>query len=57
MAWAIHRLHTESLTLNLEQINIVLVVLVVTRSLPEFQIEHVGGNYLLISSDSVLVSD
>jgi hypothetical protein len=44
MARAVHRLHAETAVLNLEQIDVVLVVLVMARGLPELEVEHVGGN-------------
>jgi hypothetical protein len=57
VARAVHGLHTESLTLNFKEIDIILVVLVMTRSLPQFEIEHIRSNDFLISSHSVLISN
>jgi hypothetical protein len=57
MAGAIHGLHTETLGLNLEQVDVIFVVFVVTRGLPELQVEHVGGDDLIVASHSVLSPD
>jgi hypothetical protein len=35
MAGTVHRLHSETLTLDLEEIDVVLIILIVTRSFPE----------------------
>jgi hypothetical protein len=40
--------------LYLEQVDVVLVVLVVTRSLPQLQVEHIGSNDLVVPPDTVL---
>jgi hypothetical protein len=57
MARAVHGLHAKALRLNLEEVDVILVVLVVTRSLPELQVEHVGGDDLIVASHSVLSPD
>ena len=57
MARAVHGLHAKALRLNLEEVDVILVILVVTRSLPELQVEHVGGDDLIVASHSVLSPD
>lgn len=55
MSRTVHRLHSESLLLDLEKEKVVLVVLVMSRSLPKFKIENVRRNDFLISSNTILV--
>jgi diacylglycerol kinase len=57
MTWAVHGLHAKTLMLNLEQIDVILVVLIVTGSLPELKVEHIGSDNLVISTDAILISD
>ena len=57
MTRAIHWLHTEPLSFNLEQIDVIFVVLVVARCLPELEIKHIGSDNLIVSSHSVLCPD
>lgn len=42
MPGAVHGLHTETLVLRLEQEDVVFVVGVMTRDLPQLNVEHVG---------------
>lgn len=57
MAWAVHWLHAETLVLNLKQVDVVFIVLVVTRSLPKLEVEHVGSDDLIVSTNTVLITD
>ena len=56
MSGAVHWLHAETLILHLKQVHIVLVVLVMAGGLPEFEVEHVGTDDLLVTSYSVFFS-
>ena len=44
MTWAVHRLETPLLLLNVEDKHIVFVILPMTRGLPKFAAEHVRRN-------------
>jgi len=57
MAGAVHGLHSESLVLDLEDEDVVLVVEVVTGRLPQLEVENVGGHNFLVASHSVLLLD
>lgn len=57
MSWTVHGLHAEALMLTLEQIDVVLIVLVMTRGLPQLEVKHVWSDYLIISSDSIFSFD
>lgn len=57
MCGAVHRLETVTSIVSLKQKHVLFVVLVMTTSLPEFEIVHVGSDDFLIASDSVLRSD
>jgi hypothetical protein len=54
MTGAVHRLHSDSLGLNLPSENILFVSLVMARGLPQLEVEDVGGKDLLVSTHSVL---
>jgi len=41
MTWAVHRLESPLLLLNVEDEHIIFVILPVTRGLPKFAVEHV----------------
>jgi len=41
MSGAVHRLHSISLVLNLEQEHTIFIGLIMTRRFPQFQVEHV----------------
>ena len=56
MGWAVHRLETVTSFVTAEQEHVFFVVLVVTTSLPQFEVVHVRGNNFMIASDSVLFS-
>ena len=57
MTWAIHGFHSEALMLDLEHVDVVLVVLVVTTGLPQFEVVHIGSDYLRVAPHSILFSD
>jgi hypothetical protein len=57
MSWAVHWLHTESRVLCFQHEDVFLVLLVVTRSFPQLKIEHIWGNDLLETTDTVLFSN
>lgn len=57
MAWAVHRLDTETLLFNLEKEQVLLILIIVTGSLPELQVENVGRNNFLEASNAVLLTD
>jgi len=52
----VHGLKTEMLLLNVKSEHILLVVIPVTRGLPELGVVHVGGDNLLVATLSVLLS-
>jgi hypothetical protein len=54
MSRAVHGLHSESLLLNLEQEKVILVVLVMSGSLPEFEVENVRRHNFLVASNAIL---
>jgi hypothetical protein len=50
MTWAVHRLQSPLLLLNVKNKHVVLVVLPMPRGLPEFGVVHVGrDNYACVS--------
>jgi hypothetical protein len=55
MSRAVHRLHSESLLLNLEEEKVIFVVLVMSGSLPEFEAENVRRHNFFIASNTVLL--
>ena len=57
MAWAVHGLHAESLVLNFEDKDVVLVVEVMARGLPQLEVEDVGRHDFLVASDAILLLD
>lgn len=57
MSGAVHRLHSEALLLHLEHEEVLLVVSVMAGSLPELQVEDIGRDGLLVTSDAVLSSN
>jgi hypothetical protein len=57
MSRAVHRFHSESLLLNLEKEEVLLVFGVMTRSLPELEVKHVRGNDFCVASHTVLTLD
>ena len=57
MGWAVHWLDSITLVLSFEQEDVFGVLFVVTRSLPQLQVENIWGNDFLETSNSVLLSD
>ena len=57
VAGTVHGLESELGLLHLEDEHVLLVVLVVTRGLPEINVEHVGGHNLLETTLLVLSTD
>lgn len=57
MAWAVHRLDTETLLFNLEKEQVLLILIIVAGSLPELQVKNVGRNNFLEASNAVLLTD
>jgi hypothetical protein len=57
MTRAVHRLQGPLILLNLEGEHVVLVMLPVTRLLPEGRVVHVGGHDLLVTTGPVLVTE
>lgn len=55
MCRTVHRLHSESLLLNLEKEKVVFIVFVMSRSFPKFKIENVRRDDFLISSNTILI--
>lgn len=57
VTWAVHWLHTETLTLNLPHVHVLFVSLVMTRGLPQIEVKNVWSNDLLITTDFVFSSN
>jgi hypothetical protein len=57
MSWTVHGLHTEALVFYLEHIDVIFVVLIMARSLPQLEVEDVGCNNFVVPSHSILVSN
>lgn len=54
---AVHRLETLTRLVRLEDEHVLLVVLVVTRGLPQFEVVDVRGDDFLVATHAVLLSD
>mmetsp|Transcript_15827 Transcript_15827/g.17658 ORF Transcript_15827/g.17658 Transcript_15827/m.17658 type:complete len:341 (-) Transcript_15827:831-1853(-) len=57
MTRAIHGFETEFLFIDVNDEHIILVMLVVTGTLPEITIIHIRGNHFSISTDGIFLSD
>mmetsp|Transcript_538 Transcript_538/g.1044 ORF Transcript_538/g.1044 Transcript_538/m.1044 type:complete len:502 (+) Transcript_538:1007-2512(+) len=54
---AVHGLHAEAVVLDLHEEDVVLVVEVVARGLPQLEVEQVGRLHLLVAAHAVLLAD
>jgi hypothetical protein len=57
MAWAVHRLHGETLIFYLEHEHILFVLGIMTRSLPKFEIVNIWSKNFLVATHSILMLD
>ena len=57
MAWTVHGLYSKSMLFNIDHKDVILVVNVVTRSFPKVNVENIWTQNLIVSSDSVLLSN
>jgi len=57
VARAVHRLHSESLAFYLKHKHVLFVCRVVTRSLPQLEVESIGGNNFLVTTGTILLTN